>query len=53
VRVARVQPQTTFEQDAGIHAGQDRHVPLRSDRKVSQIEVSYKLLVGFQQFVGD
>ena len=53
VRIPWLQSQAAFEQDSGIHAGQDSQMPPWADGQVSQVEVSYKLLVGLQQFVGD
>ena len=47
VRVAGLQSQAMLEQDAGIHAGQHGHVPLRADCKIAQLEIARELLVGF------
>jgi len=53
VRVSGLQSQAAFKQDSGIHAGQHSQPPPRPDCQVPQVKVFYKLLVSFQQFVGN
>jgi len=47
VRVAGMQTETVFEQDAGIHAGQHSDVPLWTDGEFTQLEIARESFVGF------
>ena len=51
--ISGLQSQAALKEDSGIHAGQHRHAAPRLNGKISQVEILYKFLIGFQQFVGD
>jgi len=53
VRVSGTQTETALEENSGIHAGQHGDAAARLNREVSEVEVFYEFLVGFEQFVGD
>ena len=46
VRVSGMQAQAVLEQDAGIHAGENRDVAAGADREISQGEVAGESFVG-------
>ena len=44
VCVAGMQAEAVLEQDAGIHAGEDRDVALGADREIAQVEIARRRL---------
>jgi len=53
MRISRMQSQTAFKQNSGIHAGQHGEMATGPDCKITQVKVSNKFFVGFQKFVCD
>src|SRR5258708_6264896 len=48
-----MQAQAMLKQDAGIHAGEHRHMARRSDRELAELEIASEIFVGLQQFVSN